>query len=390
MAFSLFGKKQKSILGVDIGGGGVKLVELKHEKKRPLLHTYSYMEKTFGEEEKGLLDDPKYTAALIKRMMKESKTTTTRAVAGLPVSSVFSSIISVPSSSGKELKAAIEWQARKLIPLPLEEMILDWKILQDGEKKQKDFKSFGPGLLGTKEAKQFLGTKASKENEGPPELGKKGMRILLTGASKELVEKYKIITKEAGLELVALETEAYAMIRSLVGHDLGTVMIIDFGTRRTSLVIVQNGIPVLTRSISLGGINITRTISKILGVEEIDAENMKCDVEKLSVLGGNGEMPALLVKTIEPLMTEARYSIGLYSKQQAQSKDSHRIEKIVLTGGSAHLPYLAQYISKSLDVSVFVGDPWARVNTHEDLRGVLDDLGPRFAVSVGLAMRDFE
>lgn len=381
---SLFGTKQKNIIGADIGAGGIKLVELKSEKSRPQLLTYAFADRPLGGTESNLLDDPKAVAELFKKMMKQARTTTNRVVAGLPISSVFSSIISVPAGSPKELKEAIEWQAKKLIPLPLTEMVLDWKVL--GEEKKAAPPS-GQGLIERKTPSEFI---SGKPKEGPPVLGKKSMRILLTGAAKTLVAKYSEMAKIAGLELVALETEAFALIRSLIGKDPSNILLIDFGTLRTSLVIVERGVPVLTRTITLGGRTVTGAISNVLGISAEQAEQLKRDIEKLSALTGasGAGMPAVLAKTLEPLITEIRYSLGLYKTQQGES--AREVEKIVLSGGGAHLPYLANHISQMINLNTYVGDPWARVATHEDLRGVLDEIGPRFAVSIGLAMRDFE
>lgn len=380
---ALFGPKKKNVLGIDIGAGGIKIVELASEKGRPQLHTYAFTERQIASAESNLLEDHKVTAELIKRMLKQARTTTLRAVAGLPIASVFSSIISVPgTSSPKELKEAIEWQAKKFIPLPLTEMVLDWKLL--GEEKKTVPSS--RGLLAAKVTKPIF---AKPEKGGPPELGKKTLRVLLTGAAKALVTTYAECTKAAGLELLTLETEAFALIRSLIGKDPSSVMLIDFGTLRTSIVVVERGVPVLTRTISLGGVTITRTIARTLGISLDQAEQMKRDSEKLGALGAPGEgMPALFAKMLEPLATEIRYSLNLYKTQQGEG--ARPVEKVILTGGSAHLPYLAEYISKFININTYVGDPWARVATHEDLRTILDEVGPRFAVAVGLAMRDFE
>ncbi len=386
MSFSLFGKKQKTVLGVDIGAGGVKMVELREAKGRPHLATYAYTER-MTDLERPLIEDPKRLADMVKKMRTDAGMTATRAVLGLPIASVFSSIMSVPVASGKELKAAIEWQARKLIPLPLEEMVLDWRMI--GEKKIEKA-SQGRGLIATVVGKSHIPGLQEIKHEGPPELGKKSMRILLTGAAKPLIAKYTEFGKSAGLELAALETEAYALIRSLVGKDPGTVMIIDFGTVRTSIVVVEQGVPVLTRSINLGGMTITQTISRTLGISLSDAEQMKRDSERLSVAPGEAGMPTLMAKIIEPLVTETRYSMNLYKTQQAEAGGGKGIDKIIVTGGSAHLPYLTAHLSRTLNVNAYVGDPWARVLAHEDLRPVLEDLGSRFAVAVGLAMRDFE
>lgn len=381
---SFFGSKKKNILGVDIGSGGIKIAELRSEKNRPVLHTYAYTERIVASADQNLLDDPVAAAQLVKQLMKEAKTTTNRVVAGLPIASVFSSILSVPVASGKELKEAIEWQAKKFIPLPLEEMVLDWKLL--GEEKKSTSPS-AKGLLKTDAVKSLF---SKPEKEGPPEPTKKTMRILLTAAAKVLRDKYIAFAKAAGLELVALETEAYALIRSLVGKDLSSVMVIDFGTLQTSIVVIEKGIPVLTRSIQLGGVSVTRFIARTFGISEDQAEQMKRDIQQLSNLGIGGEagMPALLAKVLEPLVTEIRYSLNLYRTQLGD--DTRNVEKIVLTGGSAHLPYLASHLSKLLNINTYVGDPWARVGTHEDLRQTMDEIGPRFAVTIGLAMRDFE
>lgn len=384
---SFFKSNPKTILGIDIGAGGIKLVEFTRVLGRPQLHTYAFTERKSADAEKGLLDDPQAAAALLKQMMKEARTTTTRAIAGLPAGSVFSSMLSVPASSGKELKQAILWQARKFIPLPLEEMVLDWKLLGNGEHRKKLQLVSEHGLIPTPEEKSVF---AKPAPAGPPELGgKEAMRVLVTGAAKTLVGKYVEFAKAAGLTLVALETEVFALIRALVGKDQSRVLVLDVGTVRTSLIVVDAGVPVVTRSITLGGLGITRAIAKALGLPEDQAEQMKRDLRALTPLGA-GEMsvfPQVLERVVEPLVTEIRYSIQLYEKQQGEPKP---IEKIVLTGGSAHLPELAAHLSKMLNLNTYVGDPWARVATHEDLRPLLDEIGPRFAVPVGLAMRDFE
>jgi type IV pilus assembly protein PilM len=383
MAF--FNSKSKNILGIDIGAGGIKLVEFRQVKSRPQLHTYAFTDRKLDELGSGLLEDPRAAAELLKTMMKQAKTTTVRAVAGLPGASVFSTTMSVPATSGKELKRAIEWQARKLIPLPIEEMILDWRILASDKEKKGDAGA-SSGLMPKPEKKQVF---TKNEPIGPPELGgKEAMRVLLTGAAKQLVSKYVTFAKAAGLELVALETEVFALIRALIGKDPSRVLLIDFGSVRTSLVVVEAGVPVLTRSITLGGVSITRAIAKSLGVPEAEAEQMKRDMETLAPGSGtSGGSPQVLANVLEPLVTEVRYSLGLYEKQQGGDA---RVEKIVLTGGSSLVSGLAKHLSDTLNVNTYVGDPWARVGTHEDLRGVLDEIGPRFAVGVGLAMRDFE
>lgn len=351
---ALFGSSKTSYLGVDFGSGGVKLVELMNEKGRARLVTYGYVERPPSEMAAKYLDDPKGTAELLKKMLKKARTTTRKAVSALPIASVFSSIISVQKAAKKEeMEEAVRWQAKKLIPLPLEEMTVDWKPVASG--------------------------KAAEEE--------KFIQILLTGAAKTLIRKYLDIFSLSGLELISLETEALALIRSLIGRDRSPTLLLDIGGARTNIVIVENGIPFVSRSVGQGGAAVTSAAASALGVPPEQAEEMKKDASSMGQIVGGG-FPKVFEKALEPVVAELTYSMNLYLGQaQNQGK---RIEKIVLTGGGALLPNLAEHLGQKLGMRVFIGDPWARVVYPEALKPVLDGIGPKFGVAVGLGMRDIE
>ena len=131
---ALFGiGKTNAYLGIDVGAAGVKLVEFREEKGRAKLHTYAYTARGPEELSASLLDDVAGTSVVIKAMIKKSKATAVKAVTGLPISSVFSSVLSVPKLADKEQKGAIEVQARKIISIPLEELVLDSKVITPPE-----------------------------------------------------------------------------------------------------------------------------------------------------------------------------------------------------------------------------------------------------------------
>lgn len=352
----LFSKapQKQSYLGLDIGMSGVKLVELLNEKGRARLVTYAYSElpTTY---ERAFTDDIDKTAAFLKKMLAQAKTTTKTTVSALPISSVFSSIISVPAANEKELKEAIQWQAKKLIPVPLEEISLDSKTID------------------------------SVGGEG----GKKVTRVLLTGAPKNLVDRYIALMKKVGLELISLETEAFAQIRSLIGKDRSSIMVIDIGSNRTNISIIEKGIPFLNRSIATGGVAITQTISKTLGIAYEQAEAMKRDIRAMQTFAQAGDLTPILTTLLKPILDEVRYSFNLY---QGQTEDGQqkRIDKIILTGGAALLPRLPEFMTSLMNVNSYLGDPWARIVYPVDLRPILDEIGPRFSVAIGCAMRDIE
>ena len=92
---------------------------------------------------------------------------------------------------------------------------------------------------------------------------------------------------------------------------------------------------------------------------------------------------------MKPILEEIRYSFNMYQSQENGNMQK-RIEKIILTGGSSLLPRLPEFFTQELNVNTYLGDPWARIVYPTDLRPVLDELGPRFAVAIGCAMRETE
>ncbi len=360
---------QKSYLGVDLGATSIKIVELKEEAGRPRLLTYGYTEQAAGYPEKEFTDTPERSIDLIKQVCVKARTVSKQAVAALPSASVFSSVINIPAAPGKDLAAAVQWEAKKIIPLPLEEMILDWKILTpEGE------------TAGTAAPAPVIPTVQAS--------APKTTQVLLTAAAKTMVKKYLDIFKGAGLSLVSLETETFALIRSLVGIDKSTAILVDMGAASTTISIVESGIPFLNRSLNIGGLTITKEIAASLGIDLNQAEQMKYDVGMAGAGTGGGGVPKIIERALSMLLNEIKYCTNIYQSQD--NTRGRRIEKIVLTGGAALLPGFPDYLAGALNTRVFIGNPWARVIYPEELRPILDQIGPKFSVAIGLAMREIE
>lgn len=371
---ALFGKKKPEspgLIGVDIGAGGIKMVEVIPEEKRARLHSYAYSERKEGlQNQTPLLDDPKTAGAIMKKMLADAGIQAKRANASLPSHEVFHAIITIPQpkSVKDDVQAMIESQVKKLLPMPIEKMVLDTTIIDKH-------------LLPKQEAQQKNEPKEGKTKE-EPQIAGKHIRVLVSGASKDLVQKFVAVFKEAQLELISLETEGFALIRSLIGRDKARMMIVDIGYMRTNITIVQGGIPFLHRSIKAGGSLVTKMIAEKMSLSEVEAEQMKQDL----VFSGNADVPQVLRDALTPILHEIRYSLELYKQQQTEG--AGMVEKIILTGGSAHLPGIDAHLSKELDINVYLGDPWARIVKPESMKPMLDEIGPRFAVAVGLAMKE--
>jgi type IV pilus assembly protein PilM len=377
-----FWGKKKSYVGVDLGGGGIKVVELLSEKGRARLFTYGFTEKLAESESVSLVDSPKESGELLKKIFQKAQISNFKAVAGLPIASVFSSVITVPKAGEKELQEAIRYQAQKLIPMSLDEMVLDFRPIAVPAAPVAAAPK--PAVPADASAAPAAAGVVPTKKEDP-----KTVQVLITGASKTMVQKYVTLFKAAGIELDSLETEAFGLIRSLVGKDRATTMIVDMGAVRTNIIIVENGIPYVTRSLDMGGLALTKAMSKALAIDLAQAEHMKCDIKSVQTLYPGEGLPKVFETAVSPLLTELRYSMNLYAGQSEMHAGT-TIEKVILTGGSAALPSLAQHFGRELGIKTYLGDPWARVAYPDDLRPALEEIGPRFAVCVGLSMRDMD
>ncbi len=345
---ALFGiGKKESFLGIDLGSTSIKLVELYKDKGVPTLLTYGYGERaTSGPARVASQEVQRRVISLLKRLYKESGAQSFKVVTALPNFSVFNSVITLPVMKKKEMGAAVRWEAKKFIPMPVEDVILDWKIIDE--------------MLTE---------------------GRRNFRILLTAASRNLVKRYVEIFKQADLQLLSLETEAFALVRSLIGRDPSITMVIDTSAVTTDIIIIEKSVPALNRSIDVGGITITRAIANSLNIDFKRADQFKKDIG----MGGSSKIPKIIEGIFQPVVDEIRYSLNLYQGQAGKP-----VEKIVLSGGSAYLPNLPEYLSQALKMKVFIGDPWARIAYPEELKPALEEIAPRFAVAIGLALRELE
>lgn len=360
----LFGKKEKRFVGVDIGAGGVKLVELLFEGGLYSLMTYGLAKRTDDVAQSPLTDHPEEAVEQLKQLIAEAGVVSKTVIASLPVHAVFSSIIAIPKVKNDiETRALVERQAQKLLPLSLEEMVLDYQFV-DGALSRATRRDDHSQI-------QHLAAAGTADEN---------VRVLMTGASKQMVQTYTTIFQRAGLNLESLETEPFALVRSLVGRERNPVMVLDIGSYRSNMTIVEEGVPFLNRSIKVGGALVTRTMAEQLGVSVEEAEHMKQDLGDAGV----HEVPKAVQDLFLPIVNEIAYAMKLYA--ESDMTDHRRVEKVVLTGGSAHLPGLDMFLTQKLNVRTFVGDPWARVQVNEALRPILEEIGPQLSVCIGLAM----
>ncbi len=361
----LFSNNENDLfLGIDIGDSSLKMVELRKKKKQIHLSNYAFSENV-SEVNFTKIEDVEYLAKAINKVRNDAGIISKKVVVSLPTFSVFSSIININSFGKKNLSLAVAEEAKKVIPLPLEEMTIDWRVIPDASGK--------------------IPTKGN-------------LRVFLTGSPKKLVRRYVDIFKAAKLSLLSLETETFSLVRSLIGSDKSTMMIVEIGANSTDLSIVRESIPVLNRSLAVCSSTITKVLSEKMALNFSQAEQFKIDLasaerDKNENSQNNLEtenkkkekLPPLIATTIEPILTEIKYMLEFFSSQ-----NNDPVEKIVLSGGGALLAGLSDYLEENLSLKVIIGNPWSRVRYPEELGPVLEEVGPRLAVAIGLAMREMD
>lgn len=381
-----------------MGSSSIKVVELARGEKGIELGTYGYAKFKVGDIKKDSAMEQERSVAILKEICKQAKTKSINAIASLPPFFVFSSIISVPKMQDKDMESAVKWEAKKVIPLPLEQIELKWKVINmkghtcDEAQKAKDKKGEDNKEGKNKEFKTENGDKKEEEKKGEKsaESGKK-MQLLLTGAAKKIVQRYMAIFKKAGLNLYSLETESFALSRSLLNKDDKSVaMIVDIGALNTNISIIKSGIPFLNRSVDVGSFTITKIIANSMNISLERADQFQYDIGvALENKSGAEGVPKLIEEAMSAVINEIKYSFNLYEEYKNFILDpKDKIEKIVLCGGGAMIPNLSLYLENLLFIKTYIGATWDKVAHNADLELILEEIGPNFPVAVGLAMRD--
>ena len=354
MPFNIF--KSKSKLGIDIGTSSIKIVELSQESGRWKLENYGWYElKSQGgqtDAAKTIMDlsDEEIIRA-VKDILASGKFKARDAVAAISSSSTFATVITLPYTSEEDLAKTIPFEARKYVPVPLDQVVLDWSIVGVADKN------------------------------APAPVAGTTVEVFLAAVPKDETARYQRIAKGAGVNLVALELENSSLVRGLMGNDLSPTAILNVGGRSTSIVIIAKGYERLSHNYEIGGYEMTKAVAKALNISPVEAEALK---RKYGVIDSpeNKARPAM-VALVDMMIFETRTTIGTYEQSRGQ-----RISRVVVVGGLANMPGLAQYIKQRIDRDVLVGNVFARLVYPQELTPILQSLSNTLAIAVGAAMRE--
>lgn len=371
-------------IGVEIGTSAIKVVVLKAGSPPILQHAVT-TPTPIGSMRDGLVVEPQAVATELKNLLAQHRITTRQAVTAVPNQSAVTRNIMVPRMERKDLQDAIKWEAERYIPYPIDEVALDFDLLDD------------PSTI--------------------PEDGQ--MEVVIAAAPTEAVARIIEVLQLAGLEPVIIDLKSFAVLRALRGNLLGehltkstltdtnyteageVALVLEIGASSSVISLVRGDRVLMARNIGVSADDFTTALQKAFDLDFSAAEEIKVgyatattpteDEEDLLNFDLSREQysPARVFEVIRPvlgdLITEIRRSLEFY---RVQSGDVV-IDRTFLAGGGAKMRGLAAAISDALGFRVEVASPWLTVQT--DLAGMdtgyLQANAPEFTVPLGLALR---
>jgi len=304
---------KKPTFGLDIGYQTIKIAYLdKVGKKGYRLISWAEAPCPPYSIQKNGIKEKKKLAEYLQKTMRQAKPHAIRAkcvASALPESFVFTKTINLPLLKPKDLEKTIPYEASDFLPVPIEEVYLDWHITQTT---------------------------------------KDGYEVLVIAAPKRLVDDYIEFLRLAGLEMVSLETKPISAARAIIPPNLQeTVAVLDIGSISTGVAIFEKSQLKLTGTISTGAQEVVEKV-------EMEHEKVKKEIEqKLEKI----EAPSASLHSIEklgPIADEINHLIKYY---QARLGQREKVSQIYLAGGGANLSGVCAYFSRQTGLKTLLGNP---------------------------------
>lgn len=339
-------------VGLDIGFSSIKAVSLVKERDQFKLVSLG----SIPSPQPGILSendtDLEALAGAIKKLFEAARIDQREVIIALPESRVFTRVIDdLPYLNDNELSSAIRYAAEEFIPMSLADVNLNWQVLVRSDGKNKNTRTV----------------------------------VLVIATPKTAVAKYMKVLEMSGLRPKALETEIIAVTRSLVGNNLfsPSTLIVQLGATTTDFAAVSKGLIWLTRSISTGGMALTRALAQHLNFEMNQAEEYK-KVYGLMEDQLEGKVFEGLKPVVDIIAGEARRVIQAFDSKYP----ANPIKRVVLSGGGAKMQGLIIYFANILGLEVQGADPFFSIIKDKNIASKLSQDAPTYSVAVGLALRE--
>jgi len=355
-------KRMKRITGLKIGGSQLAAAQIRNNGT-PELVQLARQELEPGIIVGGELRDPEALAQALKTFFKDFKLPRQDVRLGIANNRIGVRTFEIGGIDDvKQLENAIRFRAHEALPIPIDEAVIDWHVL----------------------------------SEHPDDEGGITRRILLVVAYRDLVDRYVIACKKAGIKLVGIDLEAFALLRALAeplpdeaGPSNAAVVVVAVGHDRSTFAVSDGRVCEFTRVLDWGGASLNVAIARELNIAPSEAEPIK---RALSLTHGDtpeglsedetNRARTAVQRQLESFARELVSSLQFYQNQPG----SLGIGELVLTGGTVHLHGLAEQLQGLIGVNVRVGDPLGRVTVGKKVKNA-EQVGS-LAIAIGLGIED--
>jgi type IV pilus assembly protein PilM len=356
------GRKQR-IVGLKVGGSQLAAARIVNNGSAELVQL-ARMGLPKGVVVGGELRDPEALTTALKKFFRDNKLPRQGVRLGIGSNRIGVRVFDITGVGERTLlDNAVRFKAQEFLPIPLEQAVLDYHVV----------------------------------GESSDEEGRIVYRVLVAFAYRELVDRYLDACRRAGIRLSGIDLEAFALLRALgapVPADApppdAAAIAVAIGHDRSTLAVSDGRICEFTRILEWGGFQLDVAVSRVLGVTPSEAEAVKLEVDLTSSTRLVGDLSPerskevldAVRRQVELLARELVSSLQFYQSQPG----SLGVGEIVITGGTAQLPGLAEELQRLIGVKVRVGDPYARVKVGRRVKA--DAQLPSLAVAIGLGIED--
>ena len=340
----------KTRIGLDVGSTAVRAAEVGGSLDDPSLVRAAQVDLPPGAVENGEIKDPEAVAQALRELWRRGGFKNKQVYMAVGNQRVVVREIVVPWLPDKELKDSLPYQVQEFIPIPVEEAVLDFDVLEEFEHE-----------------------------------GAKMIRVLLVAAQRPMVQQVVEVAHQAKLEPVGVDLTAFALVRSVANRDgslfeaSGEEAVVDVGAEITSIVVHEGGVPRFVRMLPTGGNDITAAVSRALSVTMDEADRLKAGVPVQGSSVSVEDARQVANGRAASFVDEIRSSLEFYAAQTPRA----RITRVLVTGGGSKLQGFVELLQERLTIPVDRAHPFQTVQAHRDLDSEAEAL---LAVAIGLAI----
>jgi len=345
----VFGKRKKQVVGCDVGSSSIKIVELKPLKNGEFQLLHAAIANLSPEAiVDGAIMDSSLVVEALSRLIADNGIKNPGFGGSLSGHSVIIKKIQLPSMTDAELAESIQWEAEQYIPFDINDVNLDYVVLESG--------------------------------------GGDTMDVLLVAVKKDRIADYTSVIVQAGKDPVLVDVDVFALQNAFeanYGVENETTALVNIGASVMNINVLHQGTSIFWRDVAFGGNQYTEAIQRELNLPREEAERLKLGerVGEHSVQ----QLMGVLNSVSEDLAAELQKTIDFF----VATSSVDRLDRVVLAGGGAQVLNLDEVLKERFQVNVEVLNPFRNIRYSESDFDPewINRHAPAMSVAVGLAVR---